>query len=48
VLRAAAADGCATTTLEASSAGESIYAAMGYASLGRYRMMEEGRTAAAS
>jgi ribosomal protein S18 acetylase RimI-like enzyme len=40
VLRAAAADGCTTTTLEASSAGEPIYAAMGYGSVGRYRMME--------
>jgi len=40
VLRAAAADGCTTTSLEASGAGESIYAAMGYESIGRYRMME--------
>jgi ribosomal protein S18 acetylase RimI-like enzyme len=40
VLRAAAADGATTTTLEASGAGEPIYAAMGYDSLGRYRMME--------
>jgi ribosomal protein S18 acetylase RimI-like enzyme len=48
VLRAAAADGCVTTTLEASAAGEPIYTAMGYASLGRYRMMQQRRTAAAS
>ena len=40
VLRAAAADGCTTTTLEASGAGEPIYVAMGYDSIGRYRMME--------
>ena len=38
--------GCTTTTLEASAAGEPIYAAMGYRSLGRYRMMEARRTAA--
>jgi ribosomal protein S18 acetylase RimI-like enzyme len=48
VLRAALADGCTTTTLEASAAGEPIYAAMGYDSLGRYRMMEARRTAADS
>ena len=48
VLRAAAADGCATTSLEASGAGEPIYAAMGYASVGRYRMMEARGTAAVS
>jgi ribosomal protein S18 acetylase RimI-like enzyme len=48
VLRAAAADGCTTTTLEASQAGEPIYAAMGYASLGRYRMMEARATAPSS
>jgi ribosomal protein S18 acetylase RimI-like enzyme len=48
VLRAAAADGCATTSLEASGAGEPIYAAMGYASVGRYRMMEARETAAVS
>jgi ribosomal protein S18 acetylase RimI-like enzyme len=48
VLRAAAADGATTTTLEASSAGEPIYAAMGYDSIGRYRMMEARRTAAGS
>lgn len=48
VLRAAADDGCTTTTLEASSAGEPIYAAMGYDSIGRYRMMEARRTAADS
>jgi ribosomal protein S18 acetylase RimI-like enzyme len=40
VLRLAAADGASTTSLEASAAGEPIYAAMGYASIGRYRMME--------
>lgn len=40
VLRAAAAEGCATTTLEATQAGEPIYVAMGYARIGRYRMME--------
>jgi ribosomal protein S18 acetylase RimI-like enzyme len=43
VLRAADAKGCATTTLEASSAGEPIYATMGYDSIGRYRMMEARR-----
>ena len=43
VLRAAAADGCTTTTLEASRAGEPIYTAMGYESIGRYRMMEARR-----
>ena len=48
VLRAAVAGGCTTTTLEASGAGEPIYAAMGYRSLGRYRMMEARRTAADS
>lgn len=40
VLRAAAGDGCTTTTLEATAAGEPVYAAMGYRSYGRYRMME--------
>jgi ribosomal protein S18 acetylase RimI-like enzyme len=39
-LRAAATDGAATTTLEATAAGEPVYAAMGYRSFGRYRMME--------
>src|SRR5205823_11445354 len=34
VLRAAAAGGAATTTLEATQAGEPVYAAMGYRSLG--------------
>src|SRR4051794_36524712 len=48
VLRAAAQDGCRTTTLEATAAGEPVYAAMGYESLGRYRMMESRRTAADS
>jgi ribosomal protein S18 acetylase RimI-like enzyme len=48
VLRQALAEGCSTTTLEASGAGEPIYAAMGYESLGRYRMMEARRTAADS
>jgi GNAT superfamily N-acetyltransferase len=48
VLRAAAEEGCTTTTLEATAAGEPVYAAMGYASLGRYRMMESRRTAADS
>jgi ribosomal protein S18 acetylase RimI-like enzyme len=48
VLRAAAADGCTTTTLEASGAGEPIYVAMGYDPIGRYRMMEARRTAADS
>jgi GNAT superfamily N-acetyltransferase len=47
-LRAALADGCATTTLEATEAGRPIYAAMGYQALGRYRMMESRRTAADS
>jgi GNAT superfamily N-acetyltransferase len=44
-LRAALADGATTTTLEATAGGEGVYAAMGYASLGRYRMMEARRTA---
>lgn len=44
VLRAAATDGCATTTLEATAAGAPVYAAMGYASLGRYRMLEARRS----
>jgi ribosomal protein S18 acetylase RimI-like enzyme len=48
VLRAAAAKGCTTTTLEATAAGEAVYAAMGYRSFGRYRMMEARRTDAAS
>jgi ribosomal protein S18 acetylase RimI-like enzyme len=39
-LRAAAGDGCTTTTLEATAAGEPVYAAMGYRSFGSYRMME--------
>ena len=47
-LRAGAAEGATTTTLEATAAGESVYAAMGYRSLGRYRMMESRRTAADS
>jgi GNAT superfamily N-acetyltransferase len=42
-LRAAAADGCSTTTLEATQAGEPVYAAMGYRAFGRYRMMEARR-----
>jgi ribosomal protein S18 acetylase RimI-like enzyme len=47
-LRAAVADGCTTTTLEATAAGQSVYAAMGYEAFGRYRMMESRRTAADS
>lgn len=43
-LRAAADAGCTTTTLEATVAGEPVYTAMGYRSLGRYRMMEARRT----
>jgi ribosomal protein S18 acetylase RimI-like enzyme len=39
-LRTAAQDGCSTTTLEATAAGEPVYAAMGYRSFGRYRMLE--------
>jgi GNAT superfamily N-acetyltransferase len=42
-LRAAAGDGCTTTTLEATKAGEPVYAAMGYRAFGRYRMMEARR-----
>jgi hypothetical protein len=42
-LRAAAKDGCTTTTLEATAAGEPVYAAMGYRAFGRYRMMEARR-----
>lgn len=48
VLRAAADAGCTTTTLEATAAGAPVYAAMGYASLGRYRMMEARRSAPTS
>jgi predicted GNAT family acetyltransferase len=44
-LRQAADDGCTTTTLEATAAGEAVYAAMGYRSFGRYRMMEARATA---
>jgi GNAT superfamily N-acetyltransferase len=43
-LRAAAKDGCTTTTLEATAAGEPVYAGMGYRSFGRYRMMEARRS----
>jgi GNAT superfamily N-acetyltransferase len=43
ILRGAAQDGCMTTTLEATAAGEPIYAAMGYRAFGRYRMMESRR-----
>jgi ribosomal protein S18 acetylase RimI-like enzyme len=42
-LRAAAKDGCTTTTLEATAVGEPVYAAMGYRSFGRYRMLEARR-----
>jgi hypothetical protein len=42
-LRAAAGDGATTTTLEATQAGEPVYAAMGYRAFGRYRMMEARR-----
>jgi ribosomal protein S18 acetylase RimI-like enzyme len=44
-LRQAAQDGCTTTTLEATAAGEAVYAAMGYRSFGSYRMMEARGTA---
>lgn len=44
-LRGAREAGATTTTLEATAAGEPVYAAMGYASFGRYRMMEARRTA---
>lgn len=44
-LRQAAQDGCTTTTLEATAPGEAVYAAMGYRSFGRYRMMEARATA---
>jgi GNAT superfamily N-acetyltransferase len=47
-LRAAVAEGCTTTTLEATEAGRPVYTAMGYEALGRYRMMESRRTAADS
>jgi ribosomal protein S18 acetylase RimI-like enzyme len=39
-LREARADGCTTTTLEASAMGEPVYARMGYRSLGRLGMWE--------
>jgi len=42
-LRAAADDGCTTTSLEATAVGEPVYTAMGYRSFGRYRMMEARR-----
>jgi ribosomal protein S18 acetylase RimI-like enzyme len=42
-LRAAAAEGCTTTTLEATEAGAPVYSAMGYRAFGRYRMMEARR-----
>jgi len=42
-LRDAADHGCTTTTLEATAAGEPVYAAMGYRSFGRYRMLEARR-----
>jgi ribosomal protein S18 acetylase RimI-like enzyme len=42
-LRDAAEDGCTTTTLEATAAGKPVYAAMGYRSFGRYRMLEARR-----
>jgi predicted acetyltransferase len=48
VLRACASAGCRTTTLEATAAGQPLYAAMGYGSFGRYRMMESRATAATS
>jgi ribosomal protein S18 acetylase RimI-like enzyme len=48
VLRACASAGCTTTTLEATAGGEPVYAAMGYSSFGRYRMMESRGTAATS
>ena len=43
-LRAAADQGCTTSTLEATAAGEPVYLAMGYSSFGRYRMLEARRT----
>jgi GNAT superfamily N-acetyltransferase len=47
-LRQAADDGCTTTTLEATAGGEPVYAAMGYRSFGRYRMMEARASAPSS
>jgi GNAT superfamily N-acetyltransferase len=46
-LLAARADGCTTTTLEASAPGEPVYAAMGYRSLHRLAMYEHRERAAA-
>jgi ribosomal protein S18 acetylase RimI-like enzyme len=46
-LRAAREAGCRTTTLEASAAGEPVYAAMGYRSLQRLPMYERRVPAAA-
>jgi ribosomal protein S18 acetylase RimI-like enzyme len=46
-LLAARADGCTTSTLEASAAGEPIYAAMGYRTLRRLPMYERRERTAA-
>jgi ribosomal protein S18 acetylase RimI-like enzyme len=39
-LRDAQSRGCMTTTLESTKAGEAVYAALGYAALGRFEMWE--------
>jgi GNAT superfamily N-acetyltransferase len=44
-LRDAREDGCETSTLEATAAGERVYARLGYRSLGRLGMYELRRTA---
>jgi GNAT superfamily N-acetyltransferase len=44
-LRAARADGCAVTTLEATALGEPVYARLGYRPLGRLGMYELRRPA---
>jgi GNAT superfamily N-acetyltransferase len=47
-LREARAEGCTTTTLEGSRLGESVYARLGYRSLGRLGLWELRRPATAS
>jgi hypothetical protein len=44
-VRDAREDGCESSTLEATAAGERVYARLGYRSLGRLGMYELRRTA---